>query len=211
MKKNGYIIENCSPNCPRAAQSWEALEEQIKLHLDTLQLTTLLNQKFKPLTYFNMPKINLAGCPNGCSQPLIKDFGITGFITPMVETVNLCLDCNACVVACSEKALNVSNGSVNIDYSLCISCGDCLRVCTSGTLRPSERGWNLYLGGRVGRHPHFAELFGKTQEDGQIVKWIIEILKDYVGFCPPEERLSHFLESYTEPHFEHPSTRKKEL
>lgn len=192
-KNSGYIIEHCRPNCSRVAKSWETLNKDLDSALSSLNLSETLTEKFKPLLYHQIAKISLAGCPNGCSQPLIKDFGILGYVTPKI-TDNVCQSCRACVIACQENALSLSNGEISINPTLCLSCGDCIRVCPTGTLSPGENGWNLYLGGRVGRHPHFAELIGKTSKEEEVIEWVTKTLEDYLKYCHPHERLSSFIE-----------------
>ncbi len=195
IENAGYIIEHCRLNCPRAAKSWEFLRKDLDSTLSSLNLSETLTDKFKPLLYHQIAKISLAGCPNGCSQPLIKDFGIIGYVVP-IKTDKVCQGCRACVKACQEKALNLSNGEINIDPTLCLSCGDCIRVCPTGTLSKGECGWDLYLGGRVGRHPHFGELVGKAKSEEEVIEWISKTLNDYLKYCHPHERLSNFLERY---------------
>jgi len=82
-----------------------------------------------------------------------------------------------------------------IDYSRCLSCGDCQRVCPSGTLTIKESGWTLRMGGRVGRHPHFAKLAGHVQTDEEVVTWVSDTILAYIENGQPQERLTHFLES----------------
>lgn len=173
--------------------SWELLQKDLDSALSSLNLSEALTEKFKPLLYHQIAKISLAGCPNGCSQPLIKDFGILGYVMPKI-TDSACRNCGVCVKACQEKALSLSNGEISINQTLCLNCGDCIRVCPSGTLSLGERGWNLYLGGRVGRHPHFAEWVGKATSEEEVVNWVIKFLDNYLKNCQPQERLSDFLE-----------------
>ena len=155
-ENSGYIIEHCRPNCPRVAKSWETIKQDLDSALSSLNLFETLTEKFKPLLYHQIAKISLAGCPNGCSQPLIKDFGILGYVTPKIAD-KVCQSCRACVIACQENALSPSNGVISINPTLCLSCGDCIRVCPTGTLSPGECGWNLYLGGRFAVKNYFRE------------------------------------------------------
>ncbi|MFZ3102207.1 MAG: 4Fe-4S dicluster domain-containing protein [Desulfitobacteriaceae bacterium] len=192
-ENSGYIVEHCRPNCPRNAKPWELLQKDLDSALSSLNLSETLTKKFKPLLYHQIAKISLAGCPNGCSQPLIKDFGVIGYVMPKITDL-VCQGCGACVKACQEKALSLPKGEISINSTLCLACGDCVRVCPSGTLSPGERGWNLYLGGRVGRHPHFAEWVGKATGEAEVIEWVTKILNDYLKYCYPQERLTNFLE-----------------
>lgn len=193
IRKPGYILEHCRPNCPRAAKDWQALQKQLEISLDSLDLSEVLAEEFGPLQYHHIPKISLAGCPNGCSQPLIKDFGISGYVTPEISD-KPCLACGVCVEACHEKALSLYDGKLSIEQTLCLSCGDCLRACPTGTLSTKKSGWILYLGGRVGRHPHFAESVSKATREEDVVKWVTQTFDEYLKYRHPHERLSNFLE-----------------
>lgn len=192
MQDCGFQLEHCRPNCPKAAQNWQSLYEKLTTALAPLNLKAVFGRKFDPLLYHHVPKLCLAGCPNGCSQPRIKDFGMIGYIRPLV-TQNACSSCQACVWACLEKAITLNTGP-SIDPELCLECGDCIRVCPTGALSRGETGWKLYLGGRVGRHPRFAELANSFATDRQVVTGVMEILRNYELTSLPQERLSHFLE-----------------
>ena len=192
----GYKIEHCRPNCSKAARKWNSLQNNLYQALAELDLPEVLSAKFKNLLYHHIPKICLAGCPNGCSQPQIKDFGILGYLTPQI-TQEPCQECQACVHACLEGAVSRGPDGIRINTARCVSCGDCVRVCSSGTLTAGETGWELRLGGRVGRHPRFAVAAGKVGSDSEVVDWVVEILRSYIKHGLPEERLSNFLERLT--------------
>ncbi len=191
--KAGFQIEHCRSNCPKTAKNWQNLFDTLIINLTTLKLDQSLEEKFKPVIYHNIPKICLAGCPNGCSHPNIKDFGISGYVTPQITDVP-CIGCNECVRSCVEKAITRNEGGIVIDDSRCISCGDCQRVCPSGKLIAGERGWTLRVGGRVGRHPKFAEFAGQAQTDEEVLLWVSKTLLRYIENGRPKERLTHYLE-----------------
>ena len=170
-----------------------ACMERISWNLGDIYQT--IEDRFSPVLPHHIPKICLAGCPNGCSVPNTKDFGISGYSTPIM-TGALCIGCNECVRSCLEKAItfNSSGSGIVIDPSRCVSCGDCQRVCPSGTLTAGESGWTLSLGGRVGRHPHFAKSAGQVQTDEEVLTWVSDTILRYMADGQPQERLTHFLE-----------------
>ena len=197
MLKKGFQLEHCRPNCPKAACNWLKLSDRLTTILTALNLHQILEEKFDPVLHHHLPKVCLAGCPNGCSQPNIKDFGVTGYVTPRITTAP-CLECYACVQTCSENAITWQTSGIIIDYTRCLSCGDCLRACPSGTLGAGETGWELRLGGRVGRHPKFARLAGRVHTDEEVVAWISETMLNYIENVQPQERLTNFLDRTTE-------------
>jgi len=194
MKQTGFKIEHCQPNCPRSAREWNELLEALTTNLAELNIFETLEKKFNPILYHHLPKVGLAGCPNGCSQPDIKDFSISGYVTPRI-TDTLCLKCKACVRSCLEEAITLQSNGINIDKNRCLSCGNCQSVCPSGTLTKGESGWKLRIGGRVGRHPRFATFAGQVSTDEEVITWVLETIHDYIKNGQPQERLTHFLET----------------
>ncbi|MDP4126870.1 MAG: 4Fe-4S dicluster domain-containing protein [Bacillota bacterium] len=193
MQQGGFQIEHCRSNCPKAARDWHNLNELLNTQLTSLNLLETLQDKFSPILHHHIPKVCLAGCPNGCSQPNIKDFGISGYVIPQITDAP-CTGCNACVRSCLEMAINYQPNGIVIDKSRCLSCGDCLRVCPTGTLVAGEKGWSLRIGGRVGRHPRFAKFAGEVQTDEEVAAWVSQSMLKYIEDGKPEERLTHFLE-----------------
>lgn len=196
MKQSGFIIEHCRENCQKSTRDLNALAEALTSNLAQQNIRETLQKKFGHVHHHHLPKVCLAGCPNGCSQPDIKDFSISGYVTPRI-TDTPCLGCKACVHSCLEKAITLQQNSVVIDKSRCLSCGNCLSVCPSGTLIKGENGWNLRIGGRVGRHPRFATFVKKASTDEEVITWVREAINDYLRNGGPQERLTHFLERLT--------------
>lgn len=193
MQQSGFQIEHCRLNCPKSACDWQNLYKLLSEKLSALNLVETLEKKFGSIHYHHLPKVCLAGCPNGCSQPNIKDFGISGYVNPQITDVP-CIGCNACVRSCLETAITLQFNGIVIDVNRCLSCGDCQSVCPSGTLVSGECGWTLRIGGRVGRHPRFAEFIGHVQKDEDVVAWVLEAIARYIQDGFPEERLTNFLE-----------------
>lgn len=100
--------------------------------------------------------VSVSACPNGCSRPHIADIGLTGAVRPRLTDAP-CLQCGACLTACREGAVALTETGPRLDPDRCLECGDCLRACPAGTLAADETGWRVWLGGRLGRHPALAD------------------------------------------------------
>lgn len=188
-----YILEHCCPDCPKAAKNWSLLVNKLQAGLSRLKITDKLKQKFGQVQYHHLPKISVAGCPNGCSRPQIKDFGVMGYVKPLWNG-GLCSGCLECVDACLEQALAWNGQEIVINSERCLECGDCLRVCPTRALSPGEIGWRLLQGGRVGRHPRFADVAGAVTEDSEVEAWLLSTMRRFFRESLPGERLSAFLE-----------------
>ena len=46
------------------------------------------------------------------------------------ETINLCVNCGACVKACPVNALSMIDGKVVWDKNKCVNCDTCIKTCT---------------------------------------------------------------------------------
>jgi len=196
LNQIGFQIEHCRSNCSKSACEWNGLLEALRSKLVDLKINETLEQKFHPILHHHLPKIGLAGCPNGCSQPDIKDFSISGYVNPLITDAP-CLQCEVCVRSCLEGAISLQPKGISIDKDRCLSCGNCQRVCPSGTLTRGESGWILRLGGRVGRHPRFATFIGKVSTIDEVVQWVYKTILDYMENSEAQERLTHFLERKT--------------
>ena len=141
--------------------------------------------------YHDIFKIAIAGCPNSCSQPQVKDFGLQGQAVP--EVGDGCTDCGLCVAACPDNAI-ILEGGPQIDRSLCLNCGKCARSCPTGTIRTGQRGYRVIWGGKLGRRPMLAkEACLLTNEEGaaQYLQQAIELL---LREGKPGERFGALLE-----------------
>jgi dissimilatory sulfite reductase (desulfoviridin) alpha/beta subunit len=192
IENPGYKLEHCRKNCTKAAQGWSELYQELEQTLNELNLMLTLEERFNTVNFHHIPKIVLAGCPNGCSQPQIRDIGISGYATPKI-TDNPCSGCQACINFCLEKALTWENEEVILDPTLCVSCGDCIRACSTGKIESGEVGWVFHLGGRLGRHPQLGRISGREHSKEAVIVRIKKILEDYIENGLPEERLSRFL------------------
>lgn len=205
----GYQADRCfgSSGCPHAANDCGKVLERAEALLENENILDFLKQHVKgDLKFHHEFRLTAADCPNACSQPQIKDFGIIGAVKPKI-TDEPCIGCEACVHACPDHAislihpsgtagtshrdLNEKNrkeaGTSNelyehskpfIDTDACLVCGKCIKVCPTGTLQEEKRGFRVMLGGRLGRHPRLAIPLPKIYTEDEV----IEILKRVLAF-----------------------------
>lgn len=191
--RDPFIIEHCQPNCPRAARNWSDLVMGLDAELSALELEDKLKHKFGRVQDHYVPKISVSGCPNGCSRPQIKDLGLMGYVEPVFDRKR-CSGCQTCVAACVDHALSWTNSGIRLDAERCLQCGDCLRACPTGALSAGKTGWRLLQGGRVGRHPRFADVAGRETDEQAARDWVISAVERYFRESLPGERFSFFLE-----------------
>ena len=49
--------------------------------------------------------------------------------------ISKCTRCDACINACSNRAITIHDDLALIDEDLCVQCGTCAEVCTVGAIR----------------------------------------------------------------------------
>ncbi|MDP2643965.1 MAG: 4Fe-4S dicluster domain-containing protein [Desulfobacterales bacterium] len=180
----GYQVDACfgPGGCPNRANPGDRLMQKIEALLIAEDLLGFLKQHVQgDLKFHHEFRITFADCPNGCSQPQIKDIGILGACLPKISA-SPCTLCEACVDACAEGAIRLDSREEMpaIDFEKCLKCGQCVQVCPSGTIAEGEKGYRVQLGGKLGRHPKLAwELPGIFTEDEVlgIVKYCLDFYK----------------------------------
>lgn len=111
-------------------------------------------------------KIAVTGCPNGCMKPQENDLGIMGQCFIMRDD-GACVDCGLCVDVCRYGAFRMADGTLIEDGSLCRNCGRCVGICPTAAIQGQEIGYKVFVGGKMGNEPRFADVlpFKVTSED----------------------------------------------
>lgn len=159
IRREYYVLRSCAQDCRlnlgntdavahRLAEWLDAHEEELAAHF-AAQLGA-----GRPVLAHNRIQIALAGCPNACSEPQIRDFALIG-IAVVGPGEGECSGCRLCERVCLEEAVTVA-ATVAIDESRCLRCGMCAAVCPTGALEVKARGYRVLVGGKLGRHPRLA-------------------------------------------------------
>lgn len=134
-------------------------------------------------------KIAIAGCPNGCTHPLVNDIGIIG-VAPILNDSKKCVSCLNCIKACREGAIQTGrNGKPIIMAEECIDCGECLPACHFYALTCAGNHYRLYVGGKMGRHPQFGEVYGDYASFLDVLEVVEKIVIVYCQQGKHNERL----------------------
>lgn len=170
-----YQIKSCrgqEVECPFLLQPPRPLANKMQRKLEEISFSQRLFEKIPGRVLPHQTfKMAVAGCPNSCSMPQIKDFGVIAREAVATDPSCECILCRECLKACREGAITLKEDkTVIIHQGRCVRCGLCARVCPTGSIKVEARGYAILLGGKVGRHPRFAlELVGLASE-AQVLK-----------------------------------------
>lgn len=187
-----YSIERCR-NCPNSIIDLDAVEKLVKEVFES----TAFNQKQKTRLQTDRPmhhqifRVAIAGCPNSCSQPQIKDFGIQGQLVPSLAEG--CILCGECARSCPDQAIELNESGPEINRGLCLNCGVCVRKCPVGALRGQKSGYRLLAGGKLGRRPRLATVGIELANEDRLKKYLSETLSLLINRGNPGERLGQLL------------------
>ena len=195
----GYQLDSCfgPSGCPHRAIESDRLVARIQELLESADLLGFLKQTVSgQLRFHHELRVSVADCPNACSQPHIKDIGVIGACRPRT-TDNECTHCDACLEACPEEALHLTDTAdrPTIVDDRCIACGKCVAVCPTETLVAGKTGYRVQLGGRLGRHPRLAiELPGIFDEEAALA-----VIRDCLAFYKTHSRNGQRLAKLLKP------------
>lgn len=155
--ESGFEIVFCR-QCRNALSDLKALKKDIMKAVSESSYTARMSHE--------RIKAGFSACPNSCASPQIKDFGVIAFITPELNP-EVCTSCGRCAEACRENGIEFESFPEFTER--CIGCGDCMRVCPSNAISGNVR-FRVLAGGRLGRHPRFAEEVMVAEKVDEIIK-----------------------------------------
>jgi anaerobic sulfite reductase subunit C len=193
----GFQVESCfgPSGCPNRAVEGEGLGQELDDLLAKRDLKTFLRERVQgPLKMHHEFRVSLSCCPNACSRPQIVDFGIIGVRHPRI-TNDPCSQCRACVEVCKEEAIHLSQDEEKpvIDLTRCLSCGQCIAVCPTGTLQEDFQGFQILVGGKLGRHPQLGKDLGRIFSKEELFEQLNRYLDLYQTNNQKGERLGEIL------------------
>lgn len=194
-----YQIKSCrgaEVNCPFLITDSTVLADKLRNRLEELHFTEkLINKVEGQILPHHTMKLAVSGCPNSCSMPQIKDFGVHAVESVYVDPDSGCIECMKCVETCREDAIIVKDGHVSIDEEKCVHCGLCARVCPTGSIKASEKKYRVMIGGKVGRHPRFA-LDLLTGADVSATLKALDVCVDMILSSKTERRFRTLIEQH---------------
>jgi dissimilatory sulfite reductase (desulfoviridin) alpha/beta subunit len=147
----------------------------------------------RPVLSHHKFKAAVAGCPNSCSEPQIKDFAVVGQRRPKVSDIP-CSGCGLCLKACRERGLELENKQIEVNYDNCLNCGLCIEACPKGVLVEDQAGYKITVGGRLGRHPRLAETLVELADNKELPRVMTNCLELLKQEGRSGERFSHLVE-----------------
>ena len=169
--------------------------------IDTEEICTAIEERFRERPAPYKFKIAVSGCPNKCMRPQIHDIGVVGVEFP-VTSEDLCNGCGRCEEVCKVEAVSVRGETSYTSYDLCVGCGKCIKSCPHSAREVKDKGYVLYIGGKAGRELREG-LSMRIDDPGEILDCIDAVL-DVYGSCadkPQRERLAATMKRLGENEF----------
>ena len=167
-----YTVETCrgkALGCSFALTDLTPLKEAILAVLDAWDFSEQYRKIGGPVRSHHQFKIALSACPNGCSQPQIRDFGVLAKIRPR-RTKETCTFCKKCEKVCLENAITYTEEGPIIDEQACVACGLCSLHCPTGALQAHNFSYTILIGGKLGRHPQFGLELAYMADEGTVLR-----------------------------------------
>jgi anaerobic sulfite reductase subunit C len=162
-------------------------------NINTYELAEKLDEKFFDRILPTKVKISVTGCPNACAKPQLNDIGVMGVVKPSIVKEK-CTGCGFCARACKDGAVQIVDGVAVIDYSRCLYCGQCIKACPKEAGVSEKRGYTIFVGGNVGRHPRLATKIVDFADEQTIYRVVENTARLFKEEGAPGERLGHLID-----------------
>ena len=185
-----YEVRMCAA-CPRSLCDVRSVAEKAARMIEQSGVPESVVKRVKgPILRHHRLSVSISGCCNSCSQPQIADFGVQGRARPVIAS-GTCTDCEACVTACAEKAVVVSDSEPVIDSALCIDCGDCAQACPTGAITTGLCGFTVLVGGKLGRRPQLARTLLDFADENALLAALQVCCEVFANEMEPGERMAN--------------------
>ncbi len=151
LEDNGTPPGSCGPRVRNIISCPGNLECNYGI-IDTYGLAGILDKEFFGEDMPVKIKFAVTGCPNACAKPQENDLGVMGILKPAIFTEE-CTGCGTCTFMCPEKAIVVEDDKAKIIWDKCNLCGACVGTCPSDLITEEWKGYKLFVGGKIGKHP----------------------------------------------------------
>ena len=188
------IIETCHSklsNCPNALIDTDVWRAAVEEWVAAANVSERLRARVKndKILFHHKFRISITGCPNACARPQIADVGVVGCVRPDVSPED-CTVCGACADACPDEAVAIQDAPPLFDRLACLGCLAGSRACPNGCITTSEPEARILAGGKLGRHPHFADTVGKVADPQQLVSFLDNLVNAFLDNARPGERFA---------------------
>jgi len=190
------IIEVCQnklTSCPNVLIDTDEWKNAVESWIHRNEISEKLRKRIRgeKIYFHNKFKISISGCPNSCSRPQISDIGIVGTVQPYFSQSN-CSHCGACARVCPDFALTVEELPPVFNAQACQGCKKCFEACKNGCITLSLPCCRILMGGKLGRHPHLAEIVTVARKPEELISILDSAIEDYLINGSEEERFADF-------------------
>ncbi len=168
--------------------------------IDTKAVARDLDQRYFGVDTPHKFKMAVTGCPHNCAKATENDIGVMGAILPRWDAA-ACIDCRLCVNTCPTKAITREDGAGTaaaryvLDEDKCINCSICTSSCPADSWKPAVTGYNLFIGGTMGKIPRLATLLKRLIPDkDELYRLIENSLRYYQKHGRKKERFGHMID-----------------
>ena len=177
--------------CPNRLVDTEPWQRTVEAWLQRDEVSERLRSRVREerILFHHKLRIALSGCPNGCSRPQIADLALVGFVRPRLLEQE-CLACGACLEVCPDGAVTLEGELPRFDRGACLGCQRCHRACEAGAIQLGPPAMRLYMGGKLGRHPHLARVVAEVADPAEAVARMSRAVEAFLSRARPGERFA---------------------
>jgi dissimilatory sulfite reductase (desulfoviridin) alpha/beta subunit len=166
--------------------------------IDTKEAARKLDAKYFREDTPHKFKLSVTGCPHNCAKATENDIGVMGAILPE-WIAGSCTDCKLCVNICPVKAISRVEAGNKYSYVLdevkCIHCSICTSSCPTSTWAVKVRGYDLFIGGTMGKMPRLGSLLKKLIAGEEELYALVErALRYYQLHGRKKQRFGHMID-----------------